>query len=102
LEDRFQAFLAAHRIPPPAANVEILGHEVDALWAQAKLIVELDGFAYHRHRAAFERDRARDADRLLSGYRTIRVTDRRLSNEAAELAAQLRALLGAPPPTATI
>jgi hypothetical protein len=60
LEDRFLAFCRDHDLPPPAINVHVLGHEVDALWPAARLAVELDSFEYHRHRAAFERDRARD------------------------------------------
>jgi very-short-patch-repair endonuclease len=93
LEDRFREFYEKHRLPPPATNVTVLDHEVDALWPQARLIVELDSFEFHRHRAAFESDRARDADRLLAGYRTIRVTHRRLDEDATSLAAQIRSLL---------
>ena len=65
-----------------ATNVDVLGHEVDALWPAARLIVELDSWEFHSHRAAFERDRARDADSLLAGYRTIRVTHRRLDRRS--------------------
>lgn len=93
LEDRFQDFVVAHRLPPPATNVTVLDHEVDALWPAARLVIELDSWEYHRHRDAFERDRARDPELLLAGYRTIRVTHRRLDNEASALAAQIRALL---------
>jgi predicted transcriptional regulator of viral defense system len=94
LEDRFAAFIGAHRLPPPDTNVLVDGDEVDALWAAARLIVELDSWEFHAHRAAFETDRSRDTDHLLSGYRTIRVTHRRLDREADRLAAQIRALLG--------
>jgi hypothetical protein len=94
LEDRFAAFVVAHHLPPPQTNVLVEGDEVDALWPDAKLIVELDSWEFHRHRAAFEKDRDRDTDHLLSGYRTIRVTHRRLSEEPGWLAAQIRALLG--------
>jgi very-short-patch-repair endonuclease len=93
LEQRFHEFLREHRIPEPHRNVEVLGHEVDALWPQARLIAELDGFAFHRHRAAFERDRARDTRLLLAGYRTIRITHRRLDTESGSLAAEIRLLL---------
>jgi very-short-patch-repair endonuclease len=82
LEDRFHRFCEEHRLPAPATNVTVLDHEVDALWPQARLVVELDSWEFHRHRAAFERDRARDPDLLLAGYRTIRVTHRRLDTEA--------------------
>jgi very-short-patch-repair endonuclease len=93
LEDRFAAFVVAHRLPPPQTNVLVDGDEVDALWPAARLIVELDSWEFHAHRAAFEKDRDRDADHLLAGYRTIRVTHRRLSEEPERLAAQIRALL---------
>ena len=48
-----------------------------------RLVVELDSWEFHRHRAAFERDRARDAALQAAGYRTIRITHRRLHEEAA-------------------
>jgi very-short-patch-repair endonuclease len=67
--------------------------EVDALWPDARLIVELDSWEFHAHRAAFEKDRSRDTDHLLAGYRTIRVTHRQLSDGPDRLAAQIRALL---------
>jgi len=41
--------------------VRVLGREVDALCPEQRLIVEIDGFAAHGTPAAFERDRARDA-----------------------------------------
>jgi very-short-patch-repair endonuclease len=96
LEERFREFCEKHRLPPPATNVHVLDHEVDALWPAARLIVEMDSWEYHRHRAAFERDRARDTKLLLAGYRTIRVTHRRLDAEAETLAAQIRELLESP------
>jgi len=96
LEIRFVEFLRDRAIPAPVQNVHVLGHEVDALWPAAKLVVELDSWEHHGHRAAFERDRARDPKLLLAGYRTIRVTHRRLDDEPEELAAELRALLAQP------
>jgi len=96
LEIRFVEFLREYGLPAPAQNVLVLGHEVDALWPAAKLIVELDSWEHHGHRAAFERDRARDPKLLLAGYRTIRITHRRLDSEARQVAAELRALLAQP------
>ncbi len=93
LEDHFPAFCDRHGLPPPAQNVLISGMEVDALWPRERLIVELDGFAFHRHRAAFERDRARDAALQAAGYRVIRLTWRRLEKEAATVAAEIAHLL---------
>ncbi|HEY6729846.1 MAG TPA: DUF559 domain-containing protein [Solirubrobacterales bacterium] len=93
LEIRFAAFVREYRLPQPVQNVHVLGLEVDALWAAAKLVVELDSWEFHGHRAAFERDRARDPKLLIAGYRTIRVTHRRLDREAAQLATEIRQLL---------
>ncbi|HEY2052403.1 MAG TPA: type IV toxin-antitoxin system AbiEi family antitoxin domain-containing protein [Solirubrobacterales bacterium] len=94
LEDRFAEFVVAQRLPPPHTNDLVGKDEVDALWPDARLIVELDSWEFHSHRAAFEKDRDRDTEHLLAGYRTIRVTHRRLSEEPERLAAQIRALLG--------
>jgi hypothetical protein len=94
LEDRFLAFCDEHGLPSPATNVLVLDYEVDALWPAARLVAELDGFAFHRHRAAFERDRARDAALLVAGYHVIRITQRRLSSEGPQIATEIRNLLG--------
>ena len=78
----------------PAVNTHIAGLEVDALWRDQRLVVELDGHAFHHTRAAFERDRIRDAQLQLAGYRVLRVTFERLETDRAEVAATVRALLG--------
>jgi very-short-patch-repair endonuclease len=98
LEIRFAAFVRDRRLPEPVQNADVLGHEVDALWPDAKLVVELDSWEHHGHRAAFERDRARDPKLLIAGYRTVRVTHWRLDREPDRLEAEIRALLATPPP----
>ena len=93
LERAFLELCRDARIPPPAANVFLAGAEVDMAWPEHRLVVELDGHEFHRTRAAFERDRVRDAGLQLAGYRVLRVTDRRLRTAPAEVAAAVRALL---------
>ncbi|MDX6648638.1 MAG: hypothetical protein QOJ97_589 [Solirubrobacteraceae bacterium] len=97
LEDRFLAFLDAHRLPRPTTNATIrTGQstiEVDFLWPQARLIAELDGHTFHGHRQAFERDRLRDRRLQTEGWRVIRITWRQLHREPEALAADLRLLL---------
>jgi very-short-patch-repair endonuclease len=66
---------------------------VDAFWPDQRVMVESDGWSFHHHRAAFERDRARDAAMQVAGYRVIRLTHRRLENEPEKVAAELRRLL---------
>jgi very-short-patch-repair endonuclease len=94
LEDRLLALCREHCLPAPHTNVEVLGREVDAFWPEAKLTVEADSWAFHRHRAAFEDDRARDAKMQVEGYRVLRLTHRRMKREPDEVAAELRRLLG--------
>jgi very-short-patch-repair endonuclease len=93
LEDEFAAFCRDHGLPTPSFNTTVLGYEVDALWPRERLAAELDSWEFHRHRAAFERDRARDTTLQVAGYRTIRITHRRLHQEAPILANDLRVLL---------
>jgi predicted transcriptional regulator of viral defense system len=94
LESDFSHFCHEHRLPPPIFNALVIGFEVDALWPAQHVIVELDGFAFHHHRAAFERDRARDSALQVAGYRTLHVTHRRLHGEPAIVATQIRTMLG--------
>jgi hypothetical protein len=96
LERRFLPFCHEHGVPLPAVNVAIGEFTVDALWSKQRLIVELDSYEFHgKTRAAFERDRARDAALLLAGYRVVRVTWRRLERKPEQVAGELRALLHA-------
>jgi very-short-patch-repair endonuclease len=78
-------------LPSPSWNVHLHGGEADAVWSGHRLVLEVDGFGTHGGRSAFERDRARDADRLAHGWRTMRVTWRQLQEEPVRVAARLAA-----------
>jgi very-short-patch-repair endonuclease/predicted transcriptional regulator of viral defense system len=97
LERLFVDFCQEHRLPRPQLNALVAGFEVDALWPGKRLIVELDSFAFHKTRGAFERDRERDAALLIAGYRVLRFTHRRLQRDQAAVAATLRAALASAP-----
>ena len=43
-----------------------------------RVVVETDSWRWHRGRAAFERDRERDALLAAAGYTTLRFTDRQI------------------------
>jgi very-short-patch-repair endonuclease len=97
-ENRFLALVRAARLPAPEHNVSVGPYQVDILWREQGLVVEVDGYAYHSGRAAFERDRARDADLQAVGLRVMRVSWRQLSDERETVVARLaRALAGAAP-----
>lgn len=97
LERRFKHMLRAHAIPPPQFNAPIhledRTYEVDCLWPDERLVVELDGRDAHMTAAAFEDDRVRDAALVAAGLRVIRITWRRLHDAEADTASQLVALL---------
>lgn len=80
-EARFLGLIRDARLPPPEVNVLLQGHEVDFLWRGARLVVEIDGFEFHSSRAAFERDRRRDALLTATGFRVIRATWRQVTGE---------------------
>ena len=92
-ERRMLELIRAARLPTPEANVQVAGYEVDLLWRPQRLIVEVDGFAFHSTRVAFERDRLRDADLLAAGYRVIRITWRRLTRQPEAVVASLAVAL---------
>lgn len=93
LEDRVLDLCRKYDLPTPVTGARILGREVDAFWPDRKLMVEADSWTSHGHRAAFERDRERDAAMQVEGYRVVRLTHRRLDREPAAVADQLRLLL---------
>lgn len=93
LEARFHAIMRAHGLPRPRMNMRIDGVEVDAVWPSQGLAVELDGWAFHRDRAAFRRDRAKGNHLELHGWRVLRYTHGDVVHDAARIARELRAAL---------
>jgi very-short-patch-repair endonuclease len=77
-ESRFLELVRRAGLPPPAANARVQGCEVDFLWRSERLVVEVDGFAFHSTPAAFERDRGRDAKLTAAGFRVLRLTWRQI------------------------
>ncbi len=81
LEDRFLRLVREAGLPMPSANVFVAGRELDMYWAPERFAVELDGYEYHRTRAAFERDRLRQEELKLAGIEMIRLTARRIARD---------------------
>jgi hypothetical protein len=92
-ERRLKALCKAAGLPVPIMNARVHGHEVDAYWPAQRLIVEIDGWRYHRTRKRFEDDRRKDAALTTAGYRVVRITYRRLREEAMKVAAELAVML---------
>jgi very-short-patch-repair endonuclease len=94
-ERRLLGLLARAQLPRPRTNVRVGAHEVDAYWPAQRLVVEVDGYAFHSSRAAFERDRLRDAALQATGHRVLRTTWRQLTDHPEAVVARIAAMLAA-------
>lgn len=94
LEHRFLELCRQHGLPEPETNVRttIRGRrlELDCLWPDQKVVVELDGAAAHAKPHAFESDRARDSALTAEGYRALRYTWKRVTGSPDTVIAELR------------
>ena len=79
--------LRAARLPIPRTNYPVAGFTADFCWPEQRLIVELDGYDFHSHRAAFERDHRRDIVHRDAGYEVLRFTGRQLDEDPLYVAA---------------
>ncbi len=91
LERAFLQLCRRHRLPAPEVNVRAGPHLVDFLWRDRSLIVETDGYRYHRGRQAFEDDRARDLDLRARGFAVVRLSEKQVAEEPGLVAGILRA-----------
>jgi very-short-patch-repair endonuclease len=89
LERTFLKLCRDHGIKRPEVNTIIDGYLVDFVWRDRKLIVEVDGYAYHRSPQQFESDRERDVNLGTSGWTTRRFTWRQVETRAGWVAAAI-------------
>jgi very-short-patch-repair endonuclease len=74
LELRFLRMCAAHGIPRPQVNVRIGPWTPDFLWPDRGLVVETDGYDFHRTAAARRRDARKDEAMRGLGLTVVRLT----------------------------
>jgi|GEM_PF-262061 len=92
-ERRFRRYLREARLPEPIANQALAGYAVDFLWPEERVVLEIDGFAFHAHRRAFERDRRKDQRLADAGYHVIRVSWNQFTREPLALIAHIARIL---------
>jgi very-short-patch-repair endonuclease len=71
-ERRLLYLCEKHRLPLPECDVHLYGFQIDALWREQKLIVELDGKDGHAPWARIKRDHHRDLVLRTAGFTTLR------------------------------
>ena len=95
LERDFLRLCRRYALPNPEVNVKAGRWTVDFLWREARLAVETDSYAYHRGKIAFQDDKARDLDLRRLGLEVRHFSEQQVNEQAAGVAADLRAALSA-------
>ena len=100
-ERQFLRICRRYSVPTPEVNRWIAlpiasgGLEVDFCWPHARLVVEVDEErTRHTHRAS-RNDPARDRALVAAGWRPIRLPEIELERRPADVAADIRAAIGA-------
>jgi len=93
LEQAFLAICRRHRLPRPEVNVRIGPFLVDFLWRDQRLVVETDGYRYHRGKVAFQDDRGRDLELRQLGFDVLHLSERQIDDESKRVAEVLAAAL---------
>ena len=84
------ALVRRHCLPEPATNVQLEEWNVDFLWRDQGLVVELDTYGFHSSPAAWERDHEKESDLEDHGWTVRRVTKRQLEIHPDRIAERLR------------
>jgi hypothetical protein len=81
LERRFLPLIARAGLPPPETGRYVNGFKVDFYWPDLGLVVETDGWRYHRTPAQQARDMTRDQTHTAMGLTSLRFTHGQVSFE---------------------
>lgn len=96
-EEALVALVDSRGIQRPRMNADLAMRgrffQIDALWEEERVAVELDSRSVHGTNKHFESDKQRDRILLAEGWRTMRVTWRQLRDEPDEVAGDLRKAL---------
>ncbi|MEJ2186752.1 MAG: type IV toxin-antitoxin system AbiEi family antitoxin domain-containing protein [Gemmatimonadota bacterium] len=81
LEGAFLDLAREAGLPPPEANAAVGGYELDFLWRDLGIAVEVDGYRYHGTRSRFEADRRRTTRLAALGIQVIPLTWRQVVDD---------------------
>jgi very-short-patch-repair endonuclease len=81
LEVLFRPIAAAAGLPTPLTKETVNGYEVDFFWPALGLVVETDGWRYHRTPATQTRDALRDQTHTASGLTPLRFSHHQVKYE---------------------
>lgn len=81
LERRFLTIVRRAGLPRPETQVQVNGYRVDFYWPQRGLVVETDGWRYHRTPGEQATDRRRDQAHAVAGMTTLRFAEEQIRDE---------------------
>jgi very-short-patch-repair endonuclease len=90
LEEAFLKLCDDHGIPRPQTNTVIEGILCDFAWPEQRLIVEVDGYTFHRAPSVFVTDRERDVELTTRGWRVLRFAYAHVLDRPRWVAAKIR------------
>lgn len=98
LESIFRYLCHLGELPAPVDQYEVIAGElrigrVDFAWPEALLVVEIDGYEFHREYGPFQDDRRRDRQLRSAGWHVLRFTAADLEKNPDGLVAEVRAAL---------
>ena len=83
IEAIFMELCEAHHLPLPELNARIAGWDVDILWREQRIVVELDGPGNHRTPAQVRRDRRKEMDLRGLTFLVLRYSDEQVLRDAS-------------------
>jgi hypothetical protein len=102
--DQFADWCETQGLPRPQLEYRIIDAtgcliaQVDLCWPEFKLVIELDSWAWHHDRDAFETDRTRYTRLAAHGWTVLTITWRRWKDDPDALAHDIRTAIAARQP----
>lgn len=93
LERKLLGIVRAANLPPPETQAQVNGYRVDFYWPELGLVVEADGWRYHR--TSFDQvvDHRRDQVHAAAGLTTLRFAEDQIRYSSDEVAEKLTAVI---------
>jgi Protein of unknown function (DUF559) len=102
LEEAFLGLVDRYELPRPRMNAYLAVrdrfYEIDCLWEDRRVAIELDGGGAHRTKKAFHDDRERDRILTAERFTTARITWDHIHETPDQVASDLQRILALVPP----
>lgn len=93
LERKFLAIVRSAGLPRPLTQEQVSGYRVDFFWPDLGLVVETDGWRYHRTAGEQATDHRRDQAHTAAGLTTLRFAESQVRYKPEEVRTRLVAVV---------